>query len=260
MSKNKFSIHDTDIHISHPKWKQLGFTTYREDYYDELTSVTWSKELSNNGKNAYLKNKDLGYLHRYIMTKWYGEEVMEEMNKRNWIVDHMNNDGMDCRISNLEFLAKNFNTAKGQTFDISSKIMQEHLAVNIFKDMSTNNYQISIAFNDAIYEINSETGEKRFVNAIYLLYNSDYRMVILDAEHILMKYETENKFSFNGLSFIDKKIEYAPNYELTEKELYEIKNNGRCFIFRDGKPLLIVGAGVKVVSAAYKKGWGIPEE
>lgn len=258
-SRNTFEKHEDTIFINREGWDRLGFATYREDYYDELTNATWTKKNSPNSTNSYLFNTQLGLLHRFMMTKWYGEEMMREMDKRGWIVDHLNNDGMDCRISNLEFLAQNHNTAKGQTYDVESHKMIPHLAVNIFKDFSTGNYQITIGFNDSVYQIDPGTGKKKFINAIYLLYKADYRIVILDAERILLKYNTEHPFTLAGLSFVDCKVEYSLDIELSEEELHEIANNKRSMIIRDGKPLLVLGGGsnTKLVSVAYKEGWDI---
>lgn len=130
-SKNKFSVHGEEIHISRDGWNKLASATYREDYFEELTRITWTED------NGYLKNGKFGLLHRYIMKKWYGEEVVQAMDVKGWIVDHMNNDGFDCRISNLEFLATRHNVAKGQTVDVESEKMRYHIALNMFKDFTT---------------------------------------------------------------------------------------------------------------------------
>lgn len=37
-SKNKFDIVNGEIHITKDGWSITGMTTYREDYYEELTS------------------------------------------------------------------------------------------------------------------------------------------------------------------------------------------------------------------------------
>ena len=72
-SKNEFKIVNGNIHISRKDWKQIAEVTYREDYYEELTSVTWTQD------KGYIKNSKLGFLHRYMMEKWYGKEVLDEM-------------------------------------------------------------------------------------------------------------------------------------------------------------------------------------
>lgn len=95
-SKNKFEVVNENIHISREEWSQVAEVTYREDYYEELTGVTWTLD------NGYIRNSKLGFLHRYMMEKWYGKEVLDDMTQRGWVVDHMNNNGFDCRICNLE--------------------------------------------------------------------------------------------------------------------------------------------------------------
>ena len=43
MSKNKFEIKGDIITINHPNWNFLAHATVRDDYIDEIQSVTWSK-------------------------------------------------------------------------------------------------------------------------------------------------------------------------------------------------------------------------
>ena len=111
-SKNTFSVNGDTVSIMREDWNEIAFATYREDYYEELSRHTWSIQ------NGYPTNQTLGGgLHRYMMSKWYGEAVLSDMTARGFVVDHMNNNHMDCRISNLEFLKHNRNVAKGQYFD-----------------------------------------------------------------------------------------------------------------------------------------------
>lgn len=69
MSKNTFEIDGDTISITRPKWGFKAYATIKEDYLDEIQSVTWG--LSN---DRYPYNSKLGTLHSYIMKKWYGEE------------------------------------------------------------------------------------------------------------------------------------------------------------------------------------------
>lgn len=143
-----------------------------------MTSVTWSQD------NGYIKNSKLGLLHRYMMKKWYGQDVLAEMTKGGWVVDHMNNNGCDCRICNLEFLSSRYNLAKGQTLDVESAEMKFRIALNMFKDFSTGLYQISIGFNDNVYFWNQ--------------YIEEQRLVINDAEKNLLEYQTQKKIVLNN--------------------------------------------------------------
>lgn len=175
-SKNTFEVINNDIYIYGDGWKRVGLTTFCESYYDELTSVTWSK-----GKHDYLYNSKFGYLHRYIMEKWYNKNTVEEFTSKGWVVDHINNDSMDCRISNLDFLLKRLNTAKGQKLDIDRERLLYRLALNICKDFYTGNYQLSLICNESMKIVNS-CGREIIPAVIHLLYKCNYKIVISDAE------------------------------------------------------------------------------
>ena len=254
-SKNKFDIVNNEIHITRKEWPFIGLTTYREDYYEELISKTWSLKPNNGAKDkGYLFNNALGLLHRYIAGKWYGEDVLKVMTEKGYVVDHMNNNHVDCRISNLEFLKKAYNTAKGQTFDIDSKVMEHRIAVNIFKDFYTGCYQITIGCNDDIVGVTA-TGEKFHIVAIFLLYNSDYSIVINDAENILRIYETEGRVDVSKTHACDVRIRKTIDIKLTDEE----KN--RAVVIRDGVPYLVLGTEKNFLNSVhYQKGWIPPEK
>lgn len=243
-SKNQFQTVSDEIHIMREGWNRMAYTSFRDDYYDQLTSYTWTLD-----SHGYLVNGTLGPLHRYIMKKWYGKEIFDELTQKGYVVDHMNNEHTDCRISNLEFLKQAYNTAKGQAFDVDSKELRWQIAVNIFKDFSTGYYQITIGCNDTVVSTD-ETGQKYYVNAIILLYDCDYSIVINDAENILRVYETEGKILVSQTHSCDLKVIKAINIQLTDEE----KNSA--FVMHDGIPYVILGNGHTSIRAIhYEKGW-----
>lgn len=40
-SKNRFEVNGDTITIMREGWDKLAFATYREDYFEELTTHTW---------------------------------------------------------------------------------------------------------------------------------------------------------------------------------------------------------------------------
>lgn len=253
-SKNNFDIVNGNVHISRKEWNRVTEVTYREDYYKELTEATWTAD------NGYIKNSKLGLLHRYMMEKWYGKETLDEMTEKGWVVDHMNSNGYDCRICNLEFLLKRHNVAKGQTLDVESEELKSHIALNLFKDFSTGLYQISIGFNDDVYFWNEKTNELKPANSLFLLYDCDYRLVINDAEQILLEYQTERKIGLGKLKFVDYKIEFAPQIQFTEQEVDEIINGNRWYVERNGEIYFVKGKNNWILDVHYKEGWETPEK
>lgn len=231
------------------EWERPAFATYREDYYKELSSHKWGI------KKGYPNNDTLGGgLHRYMMAKWYGEDVLAQFTEKGYVVDHMNNDHMDCRITNLEFLKKAYNTAKGQSFDIDSREMRFQIAITIFKDFTTGCYQITIGCNDPIcHEL--PDGTIRWVNDIKLLYNCDYSIVINDAENILRIYDTEGRIELIKNNACDVRINYAPDIQMTEEE------EKQTLVMRDGKWYLVLGNGKTYIDTVnFDKGWLPPQK
>ncbi|MBU5317735.1 HNH endonuclease [Clostridium bornimense] len=241
-SKNKFSIHGDDIYITRPEWDKLCYATYREDYYDEITRVTWTKN------NNHIKSSKLGYLHRYIIEKWYPDVDIDKLYKNGWIIEHMDNNGFNCRISNLEFLPKRYNTAKGQTVDIDRKRLMTKIALSMYKDFSTGCYQITIFFNSKVEEY--ITG--RQIQTLKLLYkpNTDYKMVIHEAEEILFDFENNKAIDMKKLRFDDYKIGYSTLIKVNpeEKNRPIIERNGELYI-----NLSVPGSGI--VSLGFDTGW-----
>lgn len=246
-SLNKFSVVGNDIHISRDGRPWLAFTSYREDYYDEIISRTWTLD-----KEGYLKNPSLGYLHRYIMRKWYGDEVFNYFTANGYVVDHMNNEGTDCRVSNLEFLKRRYNVAKGQKYDVDAKELKFRIAVNIFKDFNTCCYQISIGCNDTVYGTDSD-GTRYYVTSVKLLYDCAYPIVINDAETILLQYADEGRIRLDAMHACDVRVGKAIQLPLTEEE------KSGAVVVREGQLYLLLGTGhTYLLSAHFDEGWTPP--
>ncbi|MDD4493591.1 MAG: hypothetical protein PHV32_04470 [Eubacteriales bacterium] len=242
-SKNKFDIYGNTVHISRDGWDKLANTTFREDYIDELMSVTWGIS------NGYIYSQKLGYLHRYIMGKWYGNDMVEKMTSSGFVVDHMNNDSFDCEISNLCFLSSDENKAKGFTVDKQSHELRWDIALNMFKDFDTSYFQITIFFNKTMYLVNSQTNESYPASSLKLLYNKNYDMVINDARYILLSYKESGKFGLSKLNFVEYKIEKAHLMHLNEED------RDKAVIEIDGKQYLIINEHTRMLKINYDKGW-----
>lgn len=201
MSKNTFSTYGNIIYITRPDWNFEACATIREDYLKEIQSVTWGL---NNGR--YLYNRKLGTLHSYIMKKWYGEEVCQNMKQNGYVIDHMDNISSNCCINNLCFLSNAYNKSKGLTFDQENK-EKSFIALTMFKDFATELYQITIMFNYPATLILEGFDHPAAIESVYLLYEGDYRKVILEAQKILFDYKEDFSFIPEKLSAIDYHIE-----------------------------------------------------
>lgn len=201
MSKNKFEIYGDKILISHPNWDFIASATIRDDYAEELQSVTWTKV----GEYLY-SNKLEKYLHIYIMRKWYGDDTYEEMKDNGYVVDHMDNNGHNCCVDNLCFLIEDENKAKGMTLDKRSAD-KSHIALSMFKDFETQLFQITVVFNYPAKLILSNLERPAVVELAFFLYDCEYEMVINDARAIMYDYRRNYTFAPEVLHAIDYNIE-----------------------------------------------------
>lgn len=160
MPEQKIEVNGDSVTIIRPDRNEIMFTTYREDYWEELSSQTW--RLNSQG---YPTCSKLGDLHRYIVAKWYGEDTLEEFTENGYVVDHLDNIHYNCKVSNLEFLKKDFNTAKGQWLDKQVKELEHQYALAIYKDFITECYQITIGMNNPICRRDLD-GTEHYVGAI----------------------------------------------------------------------------------------------
>lgn len=203
---NRFSF-DINTNILQIELEKEGivhrvYTTYIDKFVDKF----FLHDIQNNywviNSNGYpYCDKLKCSLHHFVMKKWYGKEVFDNFLKENYVVDHMDNNRYNARIDNLEFVTRDMNTAKGQMLDKDIFDMRRHIALGIYKNFFTGEYQITIGVNDFNKKIQLTTlkGEYMYVyvNTIYLTYNPDisYDLVILDATKILKDYQ--NNFRIN---------------------------------------------------------------
>ncbi len=76
MSKNRFEVDGDTITIMHDGWDELAFATYREDYFDELSTHTWGL------KNGYLHKqffKDFKFFQERVDNDGYEENMLKSL-------------------------------------------------------------------------------------------------------------------------------------------------------------------------------------
>lgn len=233
MSNNDFEICNDRLSIGHRDWNFTASATIRDDYKSEILNASWSR----NGD--YLYNSKLGYLHIYIMKKWYGEKQYQKMKEEGYVVDHMDNDGHNCSINNLCFLASDENKAKGLTVDKLSK-EKTHIALSLYKDFHTGLFQILIDFNYPAKAKISTLQRSAVIDLAYLLYESEYEMVLNDARKILYDYRREYIFEPEKLHNVDYHIEgsYGEQGDLEIYNQYIAGGHGYGIVYMVKAPLI----------------------
>ncbi|MGG4456871.1 hypothetical protein ABEX29_01045 [Brevibacillus porteri] len=231
--------HSVDtIYFKFENADKLGVTDYNEELYKKITAVSWSK----NGK--YIRsNKLKTSLHQYVMAYWYGEEELDKAKKEGFIVEHHNNDGFDCRISNLSFAPEDQNKAKAFTYDKMRKDLMQSIAINFYKDFETGRYQITLGFNKPHWIIDRSQKKNIEVTAIYLLYNDDFFRTLNDATNILHEMKQYRQFKLSSLRY--EEIHYTEaiytllDEDTPEDQVFFIGEDGQVVV-RLGTPHLII--------------------
>lgn len=132
------------LHIQDRKSKTyIGVTDYNDELLKILSIGTWHVKASNYIYSNHYKK----YLHQVVMEYWYGQECCQKMTDNDFVIDHLDNNGLNCQYENLEFLKKRKNLhLKGNVYDKTQREQIPTAAVSIFK-RKEGEFQITIFCN-----------------------------------------------------------------------------------------------------------------
>lgn len=264
MDKNEqvtLEVWNDKISINIIGMNKLAFVDYTPEMYELIRDARFrtpkTEEAKKNYKYPY-SNEYKKTLHQISFDYYFGEEYREEAYSKGYIIEHLDNNGFNCSISNLFLLKKIKNTYKGWNFDKLAENSKEIAALTIYHVLENKTFQITIAFNE--FYRNDHKGKS--LGNVRLLYPYNYEIVLQDAEQIIEAISNRENINFERWKeiyrFKDIRIEYAPELQLTEEE--KIQPPGT-FVIRDGKYYILIGrtdtsVGI-VTSIPYKKNWNI---
>lgn len=233
-AKDQKVTHDNNkITIHRPSYKSLAFTTYAEDLYKKISSVTWSVKRTKMGKE-YLDSSKYGSLHRLVFIYFYGDDVLAEAYKNDYVIDHLDNDGYDCSYENLALIPRKENFSKGLTYDIERIEAMNKYSINITRDMDTKEFQISVIFNIiANLRVGSEVIP---LYILYLRYGIDYKTAFIDARSILNDLNNSGRIDLANLRST------GFDYERAEIGFVAWEEIEAGFTMKDGKMAIIQGS------------------
>lgn len=218
------------IYFSDKSVKKLGYTNSNEELWNIIKDKKFYIKKDNNGIPKYIQCSSLNKsLHQIVIDFYYGEDIRKEMYNKKFIIEHHDNNGFNCSIENLSFLSKKRNTSKGLVYDIERVNSLDNVAINIFKDFETQNYQITLGFN-TLYNLVTGNGEEISLASMFLVYDDNFKIVINDATNILDLLESNGELDINKLNFKNWTYDECTFLYLSEEERYST------IIIRDGKP------------------------
>lgn len=253
------SVYNDTISISIKGMSKLAFVNYTDELFEIIKSARFrvpkNQEQIDKYKYPY-SNKYKKYLHQIVYDYYFGEDFRKKSYGLGYIIEHLDNDGFNCDISNLFILKKVKNTYKGWNFDKEVKKSLSIIGMRIYHILSNQTFQITIAFNQSF--VNDESGKD--LSTIRLLYDYNYEIVLQDAEQILESIiETGNVNLTNWREmyrYKDIKITYCEDMELTEEEK---KQDYGTLIERNEKYYLLIGQSETstglINSVHYEKDW-----
>ena len=254
------TMNDT-IAINIKGMKKLALVDYSEEMLEIIIKARFRVPRTEETREGYkypYSNECGKTLHQIAFDHMFSEEFRKELYDKNFIIEHLDNDGFNCVGSNLFFLLKVKNTYKGWHFDKITRDFVKTVSMRIYHIQENQTFQIVLCFNEVF--INNITRESLAV--IKLLYPYNYEIVLQDAEQIIesiIKTRQVKTSEWKDLyRFKDIIFEHFPQIEYTEEEK-KIPYGG--IIWRDGVPMIKVGSDEQsfglMISTPYDKNWDI---
>ncbi len=213
------------ILLKRDQWKDHTATI--SDYpglLDEVMKYTWTYYESD---HPYLKCGKLNTsLHRFVLAFLYGADQLNHMLNNDNIIEHLDNDGLNCAYDNLHIISADYNKAKAFTIDKERALEPDipSFITDVYYSHEKHYYQMQVFFNRDVF-YNQSNGQP--IEELFFQYN-DFRSLYIDWVYI---YGCRQQGAFDLSTFHMSRL-YAKNRPiiyLTEDEQDHV------FIQRDGQ-------------------------
>ena len=213
------------ILLKRDQWKDHTATI--SDYpglLDEVMKYTWTYYESD---HPYLKCGKLNTsLHKFVLAFLYGADQLNHMLSNDNIIEHLDNDGLNCAYDNLHIISADYNKAKAFTIDKERALEPDipSFITDVYYSHEKHYYQMQVFFNRDVF-YNQSNGQP--IEELLFQYN-DFRSLYIDWVYI---YGCRQQGDFDLSTFHMSRL-YAKNRPiiyLTEDEQDHV------FIQRDGQ-------------------------
>lgn len=213
------------ILLKRDQWKDHTATI--SDYpglLDEVMKYTWTYYESD---HPYLKCGKLNTsLHKFVLAFLYGADQLNHILNNDNIIEHLDNDGLNCAYDNLHIISADYNKAKAFTIDKERALKPDipSFITDVYYSHEKHYYQMQVFFNRDVF-YNQSNGQP--IEELFFQYN-DFRSLYIDWVYI---YGCRQQGAFDLSTFHMSRL-YAKNRPiiyLTEDEQDHV------FIQRDGQ-------------------------
>lgn len=223
------------ICLQREQWKNnVAYISNYPGLLDEVKKYTWTYS---EGKHPYLNCGTLKVsLHYFVLQFLYGKGKLDEMLAKSNIIEHLDNNGLNCAYENLHVLSSDLNKAKAFTIDKMNAELESGeitdipaLITDVYYSHEHKYFQLQVFFNKNLV---FNTQNKNVVESFTFLYN-DFNNLFIDW---LYCFECIKDERFDVCKHHAKKVyvKEAPTFELREDE------KDATIIQRDGRYYLVI--------------------
>ena len=218
---------------SYELWREQwrGERAFISDYpnlLEEVQKYTWTYS------NGYLRCSKLSIsLHQFVLEFLYGKENLSRLLSDDCIIEHLDNNGLNCCYDNLHILSADYNKAKAFTIDKAKNPEIPSFILDAFYSHERKYYQLQVTFNDNLfYLIDKKTEECVAVEAFYLQYEN-FADLFLDWLYLINSKGIDiqpEKFHGNKMIVVPRpKVELKPE----EKDAAIIQRGDKFYVRLD---------------------------
>lgn len=209
------------------QWRgNVARITKDPELLEEVKKYTWTYSV---GEHPYLRNSKLGVsLHEFVLGYIYGSEHIRRMREAGNIIEHLDNNGLNCTYENLHILSENLNKTKAFSIDKMSKeaeVANEISAfiMDVYFSHEEKCFQMQVFLNDDIY-FNTNTKE---VVEMFICRYVRYENLYLDWFYLL-DCRSRRQFDINKFHADKMYVRNRPYIQIEHGE------ENSPFIVRDG--------------------------
>lgn len=173
------------IELERNQWK--GNKAKISDYpglLEEVQKYTWT---FSGDAHPYLRSSKLNMsLHKFVLCFAYGQEKVENMLAHDNIIEHLDNDGLNCTYDNLHIISSDFNKAKAFTIDKMEPSYSgiPHFVTGVYFSHLKRYYQMQVFMNDNLFYDLRDVRSPIPIEEMFFLYD-DFTNLYIDWLYVL---------------------------------------------------------------------------
>lgn len=222
--------------LKRDQWKgNTAQITKDPELLEKVKQLTWTH--SETG-HPYLNNSKTGTsLHKFVLCHIYGEDYVNRMLAAGNIIEHLDNDGLNCTYENLHIISESLNKAKAFSIDSLSKEEDTIRDVppfitDVYYLHTIQQFQMQVFLNDAIY-FNNSTGK---AIEVFLCRYNKFEDLFIDWFYLLNS-RTSRFFDIGKFHACLIACKESTYFEVTPEEMRQpmIMRDGKWYLNRDAK-------------------------